>query len=86
MVSAVRKEWGEALGTEAAPEAEEVMSRAHDLLQADSSEALVRLLDGRSCADHLGADWIRAHPSVWPALRAFERIAFDGDAARFSAL
>lgn len=83
MVSAIQKEWGEALGTDAAPEAEEVMGRAHDLLQADSSEALARLLDGKSCADYLGASWIRAHPSIWPALRAFEVIAFDGDAARF---
>ena len=62
------------------------MSRAHCLLQADSSEALARLLDGKSCADYLGAGWIRAHPSVWPALRAFEHIAFDGDPARFSSL
>ncbi|MGN6150695.1 MAG: hypothetical protein ACTHOH_01645 [Lysobacteraceae bacterium] len=83
-MSAVQKAWGEALGTDAAPEAEEVMNRAHGLLQADSSEDLARLLDGRSCADYLGAEWIRAHPSVWPALRAFEHIAFDGDAARFS--
>ena len=86
MVLAIQKEWGEALGTDAAPEAEEVMSRAHGLLQADSSEALVRLLEGKSCADYLGAGWIRAHPSVWPAVRAFEHIAFDGDAARFSPL
>lgn len=86
MVSAIQKEWGEALGTDAGPEAEEVMSRAHDLLQADSCEAIARLLDGRSCADYLGIEWIRAHPSVWPALRAFEVIALDGDDARFSPL
>lgn len=85
-MSAIQKEWGDALGTDAAPEAEEVMSRAHVLLQADSSEASARLLDGRSCADYLGAEWIRAHPAVWPALRAFESIAFDSDATRFSAL
>lgn len=82
MVSAIQKEWGEVLGTDAAPEAEEVMGRAHQLLQADSSEALARLLDGKSCADYLGAEWIRAHPSVRPALRAFEAIAFDGDDTR----
>ena len=86
MVLAIQKEWCEALGTDAAVEAEEVMSRAHVLLQADSSENLARLLDGRSGADYLGAGWIRAHASVWPALRAFEHIAFDGDAARFSTL
>ena len=86
MVSAIQKGWGEALGTDASPEAEEVMGRAHDLLQADSSEALVRLLDGKSCMDYLGAEWIRAHPPVWPALRAFEVVASEGDAARFGTL
>jgi hypothetical protein len=86
LVSAIQKEWVEDLGTSAAAESEQVMYRAQDLIRADSPDALARLLDGRSCADHLGVDWVRAHPSVWPSLRAFECIAFDDDSSRFSVL
>jgi hypothetical protein len=86
LVSTIQKVWGDALGTDSAPAAESVMYRAHDLMRADSVDALTRLLDGRSCAEYLGAEWVRAHPSIWPALRTFESIAFGDDPSRFSAL
>lgn len=84
LISAIQKEWVESLGTDASPMCEETLSHAHDFLQAASAEAVIAMLDGRTCAEYLGQPWVRAHPAVWPALRALEERVFDGDTSRYS--
>jgi hypothetical protein len=51
--------------------AQMTLDRAHTLLQASQSASVINLLDGRSVADFLGAEWVDAHPSVHPSIAAF---------------
>lgn len=78
LISEIQKAWGEDLGTDAAEAAEEVMGRAHDLLRlADSPRELLQQLGGRSCSAYLGAEWLKCHAVVLPAVQAFEHAAID---------
>ncbi len=78
LISEIQKVWGEALGTDAAEAAEEVMGRAHDLLRlADSPQELLQRLEGRSCMAYLGADWLKCHAVVLPAVQAFEHAVIE---------
>lgn len=80
LISEIQKVWGDALGTDDADAAEDVMGRAHDLLRlSDSRESLLQLLEGRSCAAYLGDAWVRRHPVIRPSLEAFERAALEND-------
>jgi len=64
LISAIQKEWGEQLGYSIAEESESIMNLAHELLQARSAQAMIRVLDGKSARDFLGAEWVEAHASV----------------------
>lgn len=79
LISEIQKVWGDALGTDAAEAAEDVIKQTHDLLRlADSPLELLQQLEGRSCSVYLGADWLKCHPVVLPAVRAFEHAAIEG--------
>jgi hypothetical protein len=71
LILAIRKEWSEAAGEPDALIAQQVMDRAHTLLQASQSSSVANLLDGRSVAEYLDPVWIETHPSVQPSVAAF---------------
>ena len=49
---------------------QQVLDRAHTLLQASQSASVLSLLDGRSVAEYLDVEWTRMHPSVEPSIAA----------------
>lgn len=71
LILAIQKECDQVIGTPAATRAERVLDRARTLLQASQSASVLNLLDGRSVAEYLGAEWVKAHPSVQPGVAAF---------------
>lgn len=71
LILAIQKECDQVIGTPAATRAERVLDRARTLLQASQSASVLNLLDGRSVAEYLGAEWVKAHPSVQPSMAAF---------------
>lgn len=72
LISAIQKEWGEALGEDHAEFSEDVMNAAHDLLQAGTKERMRDLLGSLSVKQYLGEVWVQGHPSVKPAITALE--------------
>ena len=71
LILAIQRECSEVISDDDAIAGERVLYRAHTLLQASQSSAVISLLDGRTVAEYLDADWIRAHPSVEPSIHAF---------------
>jgi len=49
---------------------QKVMDRARTLLLAAQLAAVMKLLDGRTVAEYLDADWVDAHRSVGPHIDA----------------
>ncbi|GAA3915662.1 hypothetical protein [Litoribacillus peritrichatus] len=72
LISAIQKEWGNETGELCAEESEDVMYRAHDILQACKSNELTKLLKGTSVTIYLGKDWVENHPSVKPFIKRIE--------------
>ena len=72
LISAIQKEWGEELGEPNAEFSEDVMDRAHDLLQAGTYGEIKKLLGSRTVSQYLGEVWLQRHPSVKKAVAAFE--------------
>ena len=72
LISSIQKEWNRELGDPAAEEDEIVMSRAHDLLQASKSGQIIKLLKDSSITDYLGAEWVKKHKAVQPAIELFQ--------------
>jgi hypothetical protein len=70
LILSIQKEWGEAIGEPDAALAQQVMDRAHVLLQASQSSSVSSLLDGRSVVEYLGPAWVEMHPSVSPSIVA----------------
>lgn len=69
LISAIQKEWGDELGvTRAAMHTEDVMGAVHVLLQAADACAVRNALSGRTLHQYPGEVWLRAHPSVLPAV------------------
>ena len=64
LISSIQKEWGLVLGEDCATESEDVMDKAHDILQASKNDGVVQLLDGRSISEYLGSVWVKKHPAV----------------------
>ena len=58
-------------GEAVANESEDVMGRAHVLLQAAKADDLASALGERSVEEYLGSVWLSTHPAVMPAVRAF---------------
>jgi hypothetical protein len=81
LISAIQKEWGELAGEPAAQDAEEVMNRAHELLQASASDSVQGLLAGRSVREFLDAVWVEMHPAVVPYTEAFDAALRDSNHA-----
>ncbi len=72
LVSAIQKEWGQYAGEPGAEVAEEVMSLAHELLQARSAKAMSEVLAGRSVTQFLGETWVARHPAINNAIANLE--------------
>lgn len=72
LISSVQKEWGADLGESIAEAGEDVMDKAHELLQAAKAERLPQLLGSRTVAEFLGELWIQRHPSVKAAVSSLE--------------
>jgi len=72
LISAIQEEWGKETGEPNAYFTERVMDSAHDLLQADGPHAIMELLDSLTVRQFLGDVWVQGHPSVTPAIAAFE--------------
>ncbi|TLM73431.1 hypothetical protein ACONUD_02720 [Microbulbifer harenosus] len=73
LISAIQKEWGEEIGTPQADHSEEVMGRAHGLLQARTAESMRSLLKEKTVTEFLGEFWVRRHPLVKPAIIFLEK-------------
>ena len=72
LVSAIQKEWGDAVGEPEATESEDVMHHSHVLLGANSPNELAVILKGKSIAEYLGVLWVKAHPAVLPYIKKLE--------------
>ena len=77
LISAIQKEWGELAGEPGADEAEEVMNRAHELLQASVAGSVHKLLAGRCAREFLDPVWVEMHPAVLPFAEAFDAALRD---------
>lgn len=64
LISAIQKEWREELGEPQAEFSEQVINRAHDLLQAAKNNNLSSVLDSLTVKQYLGEIWVRKHQSV----------------------
>lgn len=71
LILSIQKEWDEAIGESDAALAQQVMGRAHVLLQATQSSSVLSLLDGRTVVEYLDPAWVEMHPSVRPGILAF---------------
>ena len=71
LILAIQKECNEVVGEPDANPAQQVMHRAHVLLQASQSSAVRNLLDGRSIEEYLDSVWVERHPAVKPSIAAF---------------
>ena len=72
LISAIQKEWNEELGKSQAEESENVMYKAHDLLQAAKENNLSKFLDNLTITDYLGKIWVKNHSSVLPYIEKLE--------------
>ena len=72
LISAIQKVWGAELGEPYAEFSQDVMSRAHLLLQAGNKEQIVRTLSGLSLPQFLGEVWLQKHPEIKPFVAAVE--------------
>lgn len=54
------------------------MSAAHALMQSGSVENTRKLLGPLTVRQYLGEVWVRAHPSVKPAIAAVEEALNEG--------
>lgn len=72
LISAIQKEWGKETGEPNVDFSERVMDSAHELLQADGPQAVRKLLGSLDLRQYLGDVWVRRHPSVLPAVIAFQ--------------
>ena len=68
LILAIQNECGELVGEADAGLAQQVMDRAHRLLQAAHLAAVASLLDGRSIAEYLDPVWVEMHPAVKPSV------------------
>ena len=71
LILAIQKERSEALAESDVHLSQQVLDRAHVLLQASQSSLVLNLLDGRSVEDYLDPVWIEAHSAVRPSVDAF---------------
>lgn len=75
LISSIQKEWGSELGvTNAASHTEAVMGSVHVLLQAENAHAMEIILSGLTLRQYLGEVWLRAHPSVLPAVERVDSL------------
>jgi hypothetical protein len=77
LILAIDKEWHSELGTSAAEASEDVVGRAHELLQAAKSNSILSSLGGLSIAEFLGPCWVSDHPRVQPAIETLEALLVD---------
>lgn len=64
LILAIQKEWTAEAGEPIAIESEEVMNRAHLLLQVAKTGNLQGVLEGRSLHEFLGRAWLKSHVRV----------------------
>ena len=72
LISAIQKEWGDDLGESNADFSEDVMDRAHDILQAGTADRVRELLGPLTVRKFLGEVWVQGHPRVKPAISMIE--------------
>ena len=70
LILAIQKERSEVVGEPDAESAQQVMDRAHVILQASQSSVVLNLLDGRSVAEFLDPVWVEKHPAVEASIAA----------------
>ena len=72
LISAIQKEWNLELGEPQADESENVMYKAHDLLQAAKENNFSQVLCGKTVTEYLGKDWVKNHTSVLLAIEELD--------------
>ena len=70
LILAIQKERDESVGELDAQRAQQVLDRAHVLLQAAQNSVVSNFLDGRSIEEYLDPVWIEGHPAVKPRITA----------------
>ena len=66
LILRIQQEWMQELGEPAAADSEQVMNRAHDLLQAASAGRPGLGLQQQSIEEFLGREWLCKHPGIQP--------------------
>ena len=66
LILRIQQEWMQELGEPAAADSEQVMNRAHDLLQAASTGRFGHRLQQQAIEKFLGREWLRKHPEIQP--------------------
>ena len=72
LISAIQKEWNLELGETRANKSENVMYKAHDLLQAAKANDFPQILCGKTVTEYLGKNWVKDHPSVILAIEELD--------------
>ena len=72
LISVIQKEWHEQVGEKAGEETEEIIGKAHYLLQARNAEKMKLLLGNLSVQQYIGDIWLQKHPNVKPYVKALE--------------
>jgi len=70
LISSIQKEWGKELGDPMAPESEQMINKAHDLLKAAKNVNITQILKGTTITEFLGLSWVERHQLVKPTIAA----------------
>jgi hypothetical protein len=74
LISVIQKEWGKELGEPKADISEDVMGKAHYLLQTRTIKVAKELLGALTVKQYLGELWVRRHPDVLPVIDHIEKL------------
>jgi hypothetical protein len=72
LISAIQKEWGKELGDPIAYKSEEIMNKAHCLLQAAKNDNIASFLNDATISEFLGLSWVERHQLVKPLIENLE--------------
>lgn len=64
LISLIQREWGESTGESDSDFIQDLMDRAHDLLQAKNKVGMSEVLDGLTVKRYLGEVWLKERPAV----------------------
>jgi hypothetical protein len=72
LISAIKKEWGKEVDEPIAHESEEIIYKAHELLQASKNGNITRILNGASISELLSLTWVERRQAIKPVIMDIE--------------